>query len=60
MGNQGKMERNSGFVWKFERMKSIHDMQCWVFSFMNSKVHKVESCTVYFALNFPPCCPDYP
>ena len=30
--------------------------------FMKAKVYKVESCTVYmyFALNFPPCCLDYP
>ena len=28
--------------------------------FMKAKIYKVESCTIYFALNFPLCCPDYP
>ena len=28
--------------------------------FMKAKIYKVESCTIYFALNFPLCCLDYP
>ena len=31
------MERNSRFAWKFKTMKSIHDMQFWVFCFPNRR-----------------------
>ena len=37
MGNQGKMERNSNVCKKFKTMKSIHDMQFWVFYFFKTK-----------------------
>ena len=37
MGNQGKMERNSKVCKKFQTMKSIHDMQFWVFLFSKTE-----------------------
>ena len=40
MGNQCKMERNlkGCDMWKFKTMKSIHDVQFWVFHFPRQKI----------------------
>ena len=38
MGDQGKMKRNSRFVRKFKTMKSIHDVQFWVFHFLKQEI----------------------
>ena len=38
MGNQGKMGEIQRFVRKFKTMKSVHNMQFWVFCFPKQKI----------------------
>ena len=43
MGNHGKMERNR----KFKTMKSIHEMQFWVFYFPTQKIYHERCVRMY-------------